>query len=285
MPPGAGAPWHNAGMPVQFAARSAARFTDYADLIAATDFAAIANPAQIPDAFLLARAGRVDAYYIPFDYLNPGARVVVVGISPGFVQWKNAMRAAQQGLRDGLPLPELLRAAKYTGAFSGAIRPNLVALLDHVGLQRWLGIASCATLFGAHAHLMHVSGALRQPVFVDGKNYNGANPNMLATPLLQDQLLAYFGQEAAGLADALFVPLGPKVSQALSWLARRGVLDEARILHGIPHPSGANAERIAYFLGRKEKAALSSRTNSAQLDADRLALREKMAALGVASLA
>lgn len=265
-------------MPAQFAAQ----FEHYADLIAATDLATIANPAQIPDAFLLGRAGRVEAHYIPFDYVNPAARVVVVGISPGFVQWKNAVRAAQQGLRDGLALPELLRAAKYTGAFSGAIRPNLVALLDHIGLQRWLGIASCATLFGADAHLMHVTGALRQPVFVDGKNYNGANPNMVTTPLLQEQLLAYFGQEAAQLCGGVFVPLGPKVSQALSWLARRGMLDEARILHGIPHPSGANAERIAYFLGRKTKAALSSRTNGGQIDADRLALGEKMAALGMA---
>jgi hypothetical protein len=262
-------------------AHPAAEFSRYADLIAATDVDAIASPVQIPDAFLLAREGRVSAHYIPFDYVNPGARVVLVGISPGFVQWKNAVRAARQGLQAGLATPDLLRAAKYTGAFSGAIRPNLVALLDHVGLQRWLGIASCASLFGADAHLMHVTGALRQPVFVDGVNYNGASPNMLTTPLLQAQLLAYFGQEAAQLPDAVFVPLGPKVSLALSWLARRGVLDEGRILHGIPHPSGANMERIAYFLGRKERAALSSRTDGARIDADRLALRVKMAALGM----
>jgi hypothetical protein len=83
------------------------------------------------------------------------------------------------------------------------------------------------------------------------------------------------------LRDAVFVPLGPKVSLALSWLAGRGLLDEARILHGLPHPSGANAERIAYFLGRKKKSALSSRTNGSQIDADRLALRTKMAALGM----
>jgi hypothetical protein len=263
-------------MPAQFA-----HFAQFAGLIAATDFAAIANPTQIPDAFLLAREGRIDAHYIPFDYVNPGARVVVVGISPGFVQWKNAMRAAQQGLREDLPQPELLRAAKYKGAFSGAIRPNLVALLDDVGLQRWLGIASCASLFGADAHLMHVTGALRQPIFVGGANYNGASPNMLTTPLLQAQLLDYFGREAAQMPDAVFVPLGPKVSLALSWLARRGMLDEGRILHGIPHPSGANAERIAYFLGRKEKNALSSRTNGSQIDADRRSLREKMVALGM----
>jgi len=270
-------------MPAQFAPQFSPQFSDYADLIAATDLARVPDAAGIPDAFLLARAGALAAHYIPFDYVNAGARVVLVGISPGFVQWKNAMLAAQRGLREGLPVPELLRAAKYAGAFSGAIRPNLVALLDHVGLQHWLGIASCATLFGDHAHLMHVTAVLRQPVFVDGKNYNGASPNMLTTPLLQAQILDYFAVEASATPGAVYVPLGPKVSLALSWLARRGVLDETRILHGIPHPSGANAERIAYFLGRKEKAALSSRTNGNQIDADRLALREKMAALGMAS--
>jgi hypothetical protein len=269
-------------MPAQFAQFSP-QFSYYADLIAATDFTQVANAAGIPAPFLLARTGRIEAHYIPFDYVNAGARVVVVGISPGFVQWKNAMRAAQQGLREGLPLPELLRAAKYTGAFSGAIRPNLVALLDSVGLQHWLGIASCATLFGADARLMHVTGALRHAIFIDGANYNGASPNMVTTPMLQAQLLDYFAVEAAQLAGAVFVPMGPKVGQALSWLARRGVLDEARILHGIPHPSGANAERIAYFLGRKDKNTLSSRTNGGQIDADRRALGEKMAALGMAA--
>ncbi|ALK96109.1 hypothetical protein AB595_08500 [Massilia sp. WF1] len=261
-----------------------ASFARFRDLILATDPDAVAGPDRIPAGFLLASAGRVSAHYIPFDHVNLRARVVVVGISPGFVQWKNAVREARRQLALGMPDHEVLRAAKYTGAFSGAIRPNLVALLDHIGLQHWLGIASCAGLFDTDAHLMHVTGALRQPVFVDGANYNGANPNMLTTSLLQAQLLEYFGQEAAQLAHAVFVPLGPKVGLALSWLAQRGIIDEKRILHGLPHPSGANAERIAYFLGRKEMHSLSSRTNGARIDADRLALREKMTDLGMPPL-
>jgi hypothetical protein len=261
-----------------------ATFDRFRDIILDTDPDAIGAPGGIPSSFLLAGAGPLSAHYIPFDYVNRQARVVVVGITPGFAQWKNAVREARRQLALGAPDHELLRAAKYTGAFSGAIRPNLVALLDSVGLQRWLGIASCATLFGPDAHLMHVTAALRHPIFVNGANYNGANPNMVTTPLLQSQLLDYFAAEAAQLPDAVFMPLGPKVGQALSWLARRGILDEGRILHGIPHPSGANAERIAYFLGRKEKSALSSRTNGAQIDADRLALQAKMAALGMGSL-
>lgn len=258
-----------------------ASFADFRELVLAADLDAIDAPARIPPAWLLARAGSLSAHYIPFDYVNREARVVLVGISPGFVQWKNAVREARRMLRAGAADIDALRAAKYTGAFSGAIRPNLVALLDHVGLQRWLGIGSCATLFGQDARLMHVTAVLRQPIFVDGKNYNGASPNMLTTPLLQQQMLDYFAHEAALLPDAVYVPLGPKVGLALAWLARRGVLIEDRILHGLPHPSGANAERIAYFLGRKEKTALSSRTNGDQIDADRQQLHARMAALGL----
>jgi hypothetical protein len=259
---------------------SPASFSDFRERVLAIDPDDIEDAGQIPPDWLLARAGALSSHYIPFDYVNREARVVLVGISPGFVQWKNAVREAGRQLRAGATDAQALRAAKYTGAFSGAIRPNLVALLDHVGLQRWLGIASCATLFGLDAHLMHVTAVLRQPVFVDGKNYNGASPNMLTTPLLQAQMLDYFAREAAQLPDAVHVPLGPKVGLALDWLARRGVLDEGRILHGLPHPSGANAERIAYFLGRKDKAALSSRTNGDRIDADRRQLAARMAALG-----
>ncbi len=52
-----------------------------------------------------------------------------------------------------------------------------------------------------------------------------------------------------------------------------------RILHGLPHPSGANAERVAYFLGRKDRSTLSAKTNGAQIDAAREALLAQMAQL------
>jgi hypothetical protein len=34
----------------------------------------------------------------------------------------------------------------------------------------------------------------------------------------------------------------------------------------LPHPSGANAERIAYFLGNKDRKALSEKTDPLKLD-------------------
>jgi hypothetical protein len=145
-------------------------------------------------------------------------------------------------------------------------------------VQRWLRIASCATLFNEDAGRVQVTSVLRHAVFVNGKNYSGT-PAMTRTPFLQQQILEWFAPEAAQLRQAIFVPMGSTVGEALDWLATRGVIDKARILHGLPHPSGANAERVAYFLGRKDKATLSANTNGEQIDATRAALMALMETL------
>jgi hypothetical protein len=253
-------------------------FPRFETAIREVDLARVGSPDQIPGAFVLGREGRLASCYIPFESVNLDARVVVVGITPGFTQWKNAIAQAQRQLGSGAQPDTALRAARLAGAFSGAIRPNLVALLDAIGVQRWLGIPGCASVFGEHAGLVHVTGILRHAIFVNGKNYSGS-PAMTRTPFLREQLLRYFAQEAALLPGALYIPMGASVSEGLDWLAAQGLLDPGRVLHGLPHPSGANAERVAYFLGRKEKSTLSANTNGDQLDAARTSLLAQMARL------
>jgi hypothetical protein len=48
-------------------------------------------------------------------------------------------------------------------------------------------------------------------------------------------------------------------------LAELGLLDHSHVLAGIPHPSGANAERVAVFLGRKDPSLASRQTNPVTL--------------------
>nr|WP_307728068.1 hypothetical protein [Massilia terrae] len=247
----------------------------YLDAIGAVDLSRVTAPGEIPDAFVLAREGKFATCYIPFEAVNAAARVVIVGITPGFNQWKNAVAEAKRQLQRGASAQELLHASRLAGAFSGAIRPNLVALLDAIGVQRWLGIDSCATIFGDHAGMVQVTSVLRHAVFVNGKNYSGA-PSMTRTAFLQKQMLEWFAPEAGQLRGAVFIPMGGTVGEGLDWLAARGAIDPKRILHGLPHPSGANAERVAYFLGRKDKATLSNNTNGDQLDATRAALTAQM---------
>ena len=58
--------------------------------------------------------------------------------------------------------------------------------------------------------------------------------------------------------------------------AARGLIDGDRLLDGLPHPSGANAERIAYFLGRKPREQLSAKTNADSIDTARGELVRKI---------
>jgi hypothetical protein len=216
--------------------------------------------------------------YAPFDYVNVSARIAVVGLTPGRQQAANALRAAQEALLEGTSNGEATHRAKVFASFSGPMRTNLVAMLDKIGIARWLGIPTTANLWNSDSRLIHFTSALRYPVFVEGENWSGT-PDMLRIPDMRNWLEAYTGTELSLLQDAVFVPLGPKVSAALNHLAGIGRIAPDRILDGMPHPSGANAERIAYFLGNKAAADLSPKTNPASIDAARANLLERVAAL------
>lgn len=220
----------------------------------------------------------ISVIWAPFDHIPEAARIVVVGITPGAAQAENALAAFRSALRAGLPPSEASRLAKLTGSFSGPMRDNLVAMLDHVGAHHVLGMASCAEVFDPASELAHFTSALRHPVFVGGENYNG-NPNMLRTPALRRMVEAHLAAEARALPNAIWLPLGPKALAAVRHLVGLEALDRDQVLEGLPHPSGANGERIAYFLGRKAEAMLSAKTRPAPIDAAREALRAQLARL------
>ncbi len=222
---------------------------------------------------------KIDIAYAPFDHMNSTARIVIVGITPGRQQMANALLECHRQLQQSAPPEKALGAAKVHASFSGPMRANLVAMLDDIGVARHLGLASTASLWREASDLAHFTSALRYPVFIDGKNYSGA-PSMLRVPLLREQVETWLEDEMRRLPEALFVPLGPKVGEALEHVAPRAGIRKDQILTGLPHPSGASAERIAYFLGRKPRDLLSVKTNAARLDQARASLLQKIQKLG-----
>ena len=62
-------------------------------------------------------------------------------------------------------------------------------------------------------------------------------------------------------------------------LATEGLIDAARFMDGMPHPSGANQERVACFLRDKPAERCSNKTNPAALTIARNGLLEKVARL------
>ena len=224
---------------------------------------------------LISRSGKLATYYAPFEYVNTAARVVLVGITPGQFQAQKAIEQLCDGLRAGLSDAEALRQAKQVASFSGPMRTALVEMLDHVGLDKSLGLGSCSELFTSASHLVHYTSALRNPVLADGQNYTG-NPAILRTPYLREMSNEWLGNEARQLPDALWIPLGKEPTAVLRDLAARGLIQNNSLLDGLPHPSGANVERIAYFLGRKQRELLSAKTKPETIDTARDELVRKV---------
>ena len=247
------------------------QFVRYAETIAnlPEDFA---SNAFLPISLRMAGDHRHEIYYAPFDHITRTARVVLVGITPGRVQATAALDVARRELRIGRTNEDVLAKAKTVASFAGPMRRNLIDLLDHVGVATRLGIYSTADLWTAQQHLVHFTSALRYPVFEQGKNFAGTGIG--SSRLLAAEVDRWFAAECLSLPSALYVPLGPAALWACERQVVAGALRATQILKGLPHPSGANAERVAYFLGRKARDLLSSKTRPEPLDAGReLALR------------
>ncbi len=239
----------------------------------------IAQGAQIKSPVLtMDQVGPLRIAYAPFDHITKSAKLVIVGITPGETQAVAAIKEAKLAMATGADIAATLGAAKLHASFSGPMRNKLIAMLDQIGVADFFNMRSSSELFEVGSDQVHFTSALRYPVFKDGKNYNGA-PNMIRTSVLRRMVETYLAEEARQLPKALWLPLGPKAGEAMQYLIQKGILDAARVLNGLPHPSGANAERVSVFLGRKKPEDASRQTNGQALVSARLRLISQIAAL------
>lgn len=208
---------------------------------------------EVPLELFLFDDAQLSVIYAPVDFVNTRARIVLAGLTPSWKQARAAFAAHAElqagGSNDdesaGL---EIQRRA----AFAGTMRQNLIAMLDELGVQRYLGIASAASLFAEDACLVHSTSVLRYPVFKAGKNYAGQHPKPLAHPFLRAMLERVCAAELARVDAALIVPLGKAAEEGLEHLTALGQLRGDRVLCGFPHPSSANAHRKVEFERAKE---------------------------------
>ena len=232
------------------------------------------------EALLIERSGRLACHYAPFEHINVAAKVVVIGITPGAQQARNALAALRDAFADGHSDADALGIAKRTASFSGPIRKNLVALMNRIGLHEALGLDSSAELFTQRSDLAHFTSVLRNPIFNNGKDYSGT-PSILANQMLRRMTEQGLDAEINALDAAIWIPVGKEPTAVLQHFVANGRLSAAHVLDGLPHPSGANAERIAYFLGTKSRDTLSTKTNPDVLDARLQELRERISALRI----
>ena len=202
---------------------------------------------------LVEKEGDIEIYYAPHnEYINPKAKIFIVGITPGFEQMSTAIAEARVCIEEDIPLEVMKYRCKVAGRFSGSLRHNLIALLNQLNLKDYLKINDASQLFEEADDLLHTISLIPYPVFVKGKNYTGHSPKLLKTPLLLKYVQEYFISELSTLDDVLIIPLGKGVEEALLYLANQNLINESQILKGFPHPSGANAHRFKQFEENKQ---------------------------------
>ena len=200
--------------------------------------------------FLINKEGNIKIYYAPFDYVNPKAKIMIVGITPGLQQ----MLQSFQVINDGKSLKEV----KDLSSFKGSMRTTLIKYLDELKVNKKLKIKSCESLFNRNSRHLHTTSLVKYPVLDKGKNYSGSN--ILKKKILIEFIEKNFLKELKTLKKAIIIPLGNTVSSTIEYLNNKYNLKLVCFLKGFPHPSGANARKNIQFKENKKNMQLILRT-------------------------
>lgn len=172
-----------------------------------------------------------------FDYVNPEAEVVIVGITPGNSQLK--------GSRVGLTPKEIKQ--KY--AFKG-LSNNMSKMLDFIGVNTFLGINSCQTLWKEDFDRVEMTSLLKNATYKvsGGKREMFKDTDMIEKDEdLRKEFEEGFVKDCEQYKNAkLFIACGQGVYDELNKLKERGVISAPIV--GIAHPSGNNGVRVLYYM-------------------------------------
>ena len=206
--------------------------------------------------FFIEEDKNIKIYYAPHnEYINPKAKVFIVGITPGFQQMSTAISTARKELELKTDIETIQYKCKVAGRFSGSLRKNMVNMLDEIKLNEALNINSCLELFEDKDYLLHTISLIPYPVFVKNQNYTGHTPKLLKSEFLMKYVYDNFVNEIKNLENfknILIIPLGKAVEEVLIKLSEEKIINKDQILKGFPHPSGANVNRVAQLNENKD---------------------------------
>ena len=206
--------------------------------------------------FLIDKENNIEIYYAPHnEYLNPKAKIFIIGITPGFQQMSTAIATARKELEVSDNIEEIQYKCKVAARFSGSLRKNIISMLDGIELNNIFNLQSCSQLFDEDDYLLHTISLIPYPVFVKGQNYTGYTPKLIKSKFLMKYIYDNFINEFKKLekpGEILLIPLGKAVEEVLINLKDNGIIKEEQILIGFPHPSGANVNRVAQFEANRD---------------------------------
>jgi hypothetical protein len=184
--------------------------------------------------------------------VNHEAKILILGITPGWEQMKTAVTLARH-LIGKVPEQELLKKVKAEGRFSGPMRRNLAGMLDSIGLAEWTGLDDSMMLFHEAEALLHTCSLVKYPAFHKGKNYTGHSPELSRSPFLMGYAEETLRTDILPLVSPLVIPLGMAAGSIVEGWIKEGLIKAENCLSGFPHPSGANGHRFRQLEAKKEE--------------------------------
>ncbi len=134
------------------------------------------------------------------------------------------------------------------------MRPNLIKMLDYVGVNSLLGIDSCSSLWEENFDRVEMTSLLKDATFElkKGKKEMFKDTKKIEkSEKLTNLFVRRFVADCSKYKNAkLFVALGPGVYDVLEQLKKKSCIKVPII--ALAHPSGANSGRISCYLGTKE---------------------------------
>lgn len=202
---------------------------------------------------MLTASGPDELYYVPFEWTNPEAKLVVVGISPGPNQIELAYRTASSKIKVGLADEEILKAAKMHGAFgSPTMRPNLIKMMEHFGFAELFGIEKVEDFWGSEADSFLGTSVVPHAAFRRDKPFAGSFDDIMKTPIYAESFHNDFLPSLKDIPEtAKFVALGETPLAALAWCVRYGKLNKEQVMGAFAHPSTNGGSAVDVYLGLK----------------------------------
>ena len=205
--------------------------------------------------------------YIPFEYVNPAAKLVIVGIAPGNNQIEGTYSALDFMLRAGESKEDILRAVKRQNSFGGdKMKPNLLKMLRHFEFEKLLGIGDVEKLWGKSHHLFQATSVVPNAAFkwgtkkgvADWQMFAGSFEEVLKIPMLRQQFEDVFLPSVRSMnPNALYIGLGPTPDAALQSCVDNGLIRADQFLGSFAHPSSTAGDQVKYFLREKSRAEIT----------------------------
>ncbi len=127
-------------------------------------------------------------------------------------------------------------------AFDGAMRSNMFKWFDWVGISEHFGLEDKDSLFvdPRFSKRVYIASLIYDTVSYNGRNWSGT-PKPWSHELLYAAMEKNFERLASLKKGCLIIPFGDVVSKAISDFS--DLNQHHFVLHGFPHPSGANGHR------------------------------------------